>query len=1101
MEERKALENGCRLSLSDAESNGELHFTVNRYIDGGGNALAYEVTQGTSEIGRLKEFFPYGIEHLHRMEDGPDLVTEELSEAEARQFELRKREFEAVLEKRKELRGFSLEIGNTMPEFCQLLFGNNTLYLFQSYRHGLCYKHVTGETLEEIFKTAIGLTKALKCYHDSNFVHLDVKPENMLVCSDNAAIPVVQLFDIDTVTNLDDLHLGRIHHEIPHTPHYAASEHEQQNYRKIDASTDIHSVGVLVFQRIMGRFPDGRRNEKAIGAFYNYDRRNHLFQGAAPLVERELTELFRHTIMTAQSARYKNGTALLEQLKRVLAFTQKKTGIIQGTAHESYLPEFYGRTEEFRQLDGLLKKNNLVLLYGMGGIGKSEFIKQYIHLNSSIYKKVIYIAETKDNIQGAVLSDDNVKIDGLTRPQGVSAEEYFRNKLDCIKEEYEELHSRGNQLILVFDNTEYFSDISALKLVREIGCPCVVVSRDSFQGLLFCERMELGPIKEEEELLRMMRSYLKDALSDEDEKAVRKIIAYYDGHPLTLEMMAKTMKRSRKTPAEVLEELEQKGVLAAGEEAVPHMEGCQITQKTIDEVIVGILDVQKLSQEEQAILQLLALLPADGMTIAVFKDAAKRFDFLKMYAINSLCDNGIVKENGKRFQIHPVIREIVYKRFPISEVTAEKYKELVKQRLSSEELKKMPAEDTAQYVAIGQKLMELHGSRDVSFLNTVANACQRLGRLEYTIPYLQQALQIVRETQPESSAEIAALNTRLGHAFRSAGNYSKSREQLTVSVKEYRSALTAKDISSVLTGIGMGASIGGVRGAVVASLMETGLLFAKKKKEQKALEEAERAKREYDSQLNLAKAYNELALLCCEQGEYTEAYQNAEEAYRIAEKQAGTYRRAKTKWYYFCDTLGKISYATEQYKEAEQYFRQALELKKDLEEPDSVYFYPSYYGIARCCYERGDYETAEIYFLQAMELCEARKGLGNPDTADIHHAIAKNYAMKGNTQEAEMYFRQAISSYKRILGQDDMRTLQAEVDYANVRCSLDREVEECRVFYREKTTKIQKLTVVQNRTYLEVCRGMLRLAHILKEEAGEWSLRELDYQKKHNQKK
>lgn len=226
MGERKKIENGCLITLRDADSLGELNFTVNRHIGEGGNAVAYEVIQGENEIGRLKEFFPLDMEHLCRKEDGLTLETEGLPEEEAKRFVQRQKEFEELLEKRKELRNLSLDIGNTMPEFCQLLYGNNTSYLFQSYRHGLCYHHVTGETLEEIVKTAIGLTEVLRCYHDCNYVHLDVKPENMLVYKESTGVSGVQLFDIDTVTNMDDLHQGRIDYAIPFTKNYAAYELE-----------------------------------------------------------------------------------------------------------------------------------------------------------------------------------------------------------------------------------------------------------------------------------------------------------------------------------------------------------------------------------------------------------------------------------------------------------------------------------------------------------------------------------------------------------------------------------------------------------------------------------------------------------------------------------------------------------------------------------------------------------------------------------------------------------------------------------------------------------------------------------------------------------
>jgi serine/threonine protein kinase len=87
---------------------------------------------------------------------------------------------EKILEKRERLLSLNAEIAITMPEFCQLLKGRNTSYVFQSFTRGICYSDVHSEKIEDIIETAIGLTSSLKFYHDIGYVHLDVKPENML---------------------------------------------------------------------------------------------------------------------------------------------------------------------------------------------------------------------------------------------------------------------------------------------------------------------------------------------------------------------------------------------------------------------------------------------------------------------------------------------------------------------------------------------------------------------------------------------------------------------------------------------------------------------------------------------------------------------------------------------------------------------------------------------------------------------------------------------------------------------------------------------------------------------------------------------------------
>ena len=243
MNRRSVLKTGEKIILI-GENKERCSFIINSCIGFGGNAVVYEVCYGKNELGRLKEFYPT-FSKLYRDEDGNLIVDESIK----KKFNHNKKIFEQILKKRTVLRKLNVNILATMPEFCQLLRGKNTSYIFQSYTNGQCYSNVYGETIEDIFRTAIGLVNAVKCYHDIGYVHLDLKPENMLISKQENTNIRVQLFDYETATSIHDLKNGKINY-LPYTKEYSSPEQIKGEFSKIDISSDIFSIGIILFYKI-----------------------------------------------------------------------------------------------------------------------------------------------------------------------------------------------------------------------------------------------------------------------------------------------------------------------------------------------------------------------------------------------------------------------------------------------------------------------------------------------------------------------------------------------------------------------------------------------------------------------------------------------------------------------------------------------------------------------------------------------------------------------------------------------------------------------------------------------------------------------------------
>uniref|UniRef100_A0A4W5MYA8 Serine/threonine-protein kinase 17A n=1 Tax=Hucho hucho TaxID=62062 RepID=A0A4W5MYA8_9TELE len=135
-------------------------------------------------------------------------------------------------------------------------------------------------TEKDVIRLARQILTGVACLHRNNVVHLDLKPQNILLTS---AIPLgdIRIVDFGLSRRMDSVTEVR---EILGTPEYVAPE--ILNYEPISIATDMWSIGVLTYVMLTGESPflgDNKQETFLNISQVNVDYSQDAFEGISSL--------------------------------------------------------------------------------------------------------------------------------------------------------------------------------------------------------------------------------------------------------------------------------------------------------------------------------------------------------------------------------------------------------------------------------------------------------------------------------------------------------------------------------------------------------------------------------------------------------------------------------------------------------------------------------------------------------------------------------------------------------------------------------------------------------------------------------------------------
>lgn len=583
--------------------------------------------------------------------------------------------------------------------------------------------------------------------------------------------------------------------------------------------------------------------------------------------------------------------------------------------------DIIGRETDLTQLHDLLNaQQRVVLVNGLGGIGKTTLAQAYVARYYIDYQHIVWIVQTQENVANEFINARGL-IEVLEIPAaGMPSEELFEEIIRKLKG----LPRYPN--LLVIDN-----GLPSLKDYLDLlpGQPqwhVLVTSREKIAGLYL---QSIGFLDEEQSITLFNKHYTRKRLTEQD---IRMLVKLVDYHTLTIEMLAKTADMQRFEADQLKHAIEND---LQANIAVAHNHFDKVER--VGAYLQTVFSLSKLSTTEIWLMKQFACLPpefhsydrlhellvADGSVYAaVFSET-----------LVELTKKGWLLENeGDHYKMHPVIAEVVKKQqqITISDVTS--LLKIVKNKLSSN--REFNPVKRFEWIPFGLTLVNYFHkstSRQVAaLLNSLGLTLRDLGDYKNARVFLEKALRLSVKIFGNAHPETAKIYSNVGVLCWHLGAYKKARVLLenALAIKEQCLAADHPSIAETCSGL-----------SVV--LKEQGDLKQARQLAERALTLAQSNLGETHP-LTVIK-YSNLASVLSKLGDFEAAKQMLEKVVQLNKQVFGDNHPTTAKGY---SNLAAVLMNLKDYRNAKIFLDKAITLAEDIFGPDHPDLASKYYNMA-----------------------------------------------------------------------------------------------------------------------------------------------------------
>ncbi|WP_411728392.1 tetratricopeptide repeat protein [Methyloglobulus sp.] len=341
--------------------------------------------------------------------------------------------------------------------------------------------------------------------------------------------------------------------------------------------------------------------------------------------------------------------------------------ILRALTESPFRPEvFLGREDDLDAIKkSLFSENNLLLVNGNGGVGKTSIASTYYHRYQHEYAHTAWILSEK-SIANAMLSK-------LSTPLALQFENTMptEKRLELL---LMAMDSLNKPCLLVIDNANEVEDLEKnyQNLRRCSNFHLLLTTR-----ITEFEQAELYRIDglPENQALALFEKHYRKTLQDDEVAIFKQIRTAVGDNTLVVELLAKNIYQFNRLKAHyslanLLNDLQSKGLLALSKSqavGTDYQSKGSLRKEKPEDIIAAMYDLGELSSKETAILSVLSVLPAESIGFNTLETLlpSPMFENLESNLL-FLAQKGWIEynEDNAEFKCSPVIQEITKKKNP-----------------------------------------------------------------------------------------------------------------------------------------------------------------------------------------------------------------------------------------------------------------------------------------------------------------------------------------------------------------------------------------------------------------------------------------------------
>lgn len=649
MDHRIALKSNTPLRLFNDRGEA-INCVIESEIGRGGSCIVYEAARitdtGDKTLYRVKEFYPY---KLNISRDENNGLTPSANDAEV--FTQRQEQLRSDFSRTNQL-FYSDTNYSSMANQLDVFRQNGTSYVLSAYSSKKTLATYKPESLKECITLVKQVAYVLGNIHKQGYVYLDTKPDNVLVV--DGYQKQIQLFDFDSLLSIQEVRkiskLSCSDVRLSYSKGFAPIELQTSKIKRLGAHTDVYSVGALLFYLLFGYTPTAPDCET--DAVFDFTKIQYDYCKCDDRLFGSLSDFFHNALAVYYADRYQSMQEVSEQLQKI----EKYADLVIPRIYSTQIAKpkiFYGREYEFEELDRFLANPdyNCLFVTGMGGIGKSAFIREYLTRRRGKFDTVLYV-HYKGSIEATISNDSNIEINTLRQDEEPkTGTRYFDKKLQKIRELV-----RGTSSVLVIDNfTGEFDDYLRELLKTELKVILLSHKALSYQS---CQEIKLSAVSDLNALRRIFEDNLGRSIEDNERDGFEQILKRVEGHTLVLELIAKQIANSHITISSAASLTDEHGFSAIAPEKVDYEKDSTQTSDTIENIIDALFGANTLSAEKKVLMKVASLLGDEGIDINFFQQIMQ---LVSKDDLNELIKDGWLTISDDTISMHNVIQEALHR--------------------------------------------------------------------------------------------------------------------------------------------------------------------------------------------------------------------------------------------------------------------------------------------------------------------------------------------------------------------------------------------------------------------------------------------------------